>query len=83
VQGVAVALRKMQQSDHPGLPFNERTDRRALVLADDVGVGPGRGVGIAPGSFPRPALRTGRATFIASGAPRIATARQELEFLRC
>src|SRR5215218_3271188 len=35
VQGVAVALQKMQQSDHPGLPFNERTDRRALVLAYD------------------------------------------------
>jgi hypothetical protein len=37
VQGVAVSLRKMQQSDHPGLPFRERADRRALVLTDDVG----------------------------------------------
>lgn len=35
VEGVAVSLRKVQQSDHPGLPFDERTDRRALVLADD------------------------------------------------
>jgi hypothetical protein len=35
VQGVSVALRKMQQSDHPGLPFDERADRLALVLADD------------------------------------------------
>ena len=35
VQRLAVALNKMQQSDHPGLPFDERADRRALVLADD------------------------------------------------
>ena len=34
MQGVAVSLRKVQQSDHPGLPFDERTDRGALVLAD-------------------------------------------------
>jgi hypothetical protein len=27
-------LWKVQQSDLPGLPFDERTDRRALVLAD-------------------------------------------------
>ena len=25
----------MQQPDHPGLPFDECADRRALVLADD------------------------------------------------
>ena len=25
----------MQQSDHPGLPFDECADRRFLVLADD------------------------------------------------
>ena len=50
----------MQQSDHPGLPFDERADRRALVLADDVGVGPGRGAEIALGPSPpaRPPHRT-------------------------
>jgi len=25
----------MQQSDHPGLPLDERADRRALILADE------------------------------------------------
>jgi hypothetical protein len=35
VQRVAVTLQKMQQSDYSGLPFHERADRRALVLADD------------------------------------------------
>jgi hypothetical protein len=73
----------MKQQQEPGGALDQGPDRRLAARAEDVGVGPGRGVGIAPGSFPRPALRTGRATFIASGAPRIATARQELEFLRC
>jgi hypothetical protein len=56
VQGVAVSLRKVQQSDHPGLPFDERTDRRAswvgadegrarlLARITDVGEGPPRPV---------------------------------------
>ena len=36
----------------------------------EVGVGPGRGTGLVTSPFPRPALRTGRATLTASGAPR-------------
>ncbi|MFC9769632.1 hypothetical protein, partial [Rhodococcus jostii] len=32
----------------------------SVPIADRVG--PGRGAGVAPGPFPRPALRTGRAT---------------------
>ena len=64
---------KPHQFGDSGLAFDECRDRRALPGADDVGVGPGRGSGIAPGPFPRPALRTGRATLIASGAPRTAT----------
>ena len=35
----------------------------------EVGVGPGRGAGLSAGPFPWPALRTGRATFTASGSP--------------
>jgi hypothetical protein len=35
-----------------------------------VGVGPGRPARLSPGGFPRPALRTGRATLPASGSPR-------------
>ena len=35
-----------------------------------VGVGPRRGADLAVGPFPRPALRTGRATLAASGSPR-------------
>jgi hypothetical protein len=41
-------------------------------------VGPGRGVGIAPGPFPRPTRRTRRACFHASGAPRVLPAGQPL-----
>jgi hypothetical protein len=78
-----MASRYRNQHCEPELALDQRRDRRALSGANQVGVGPGRGVGIAPGSFPRPALRTGRATFIASGAPRIAAAMQELRFLRC
>ena len=37
----------------------------------DVGVGPRRGAGLSAGSFPRPALRTGRARLRASGSPRV------------
>src|SRR5450759_2373678 len=36
-----------------------------------VGVGPRRGAGLSAGPFPRPALRTGRATLAASGSPRV------------
>ena len=35
VQGVAVSAGEVQQPDQPGLPLDERADRRALVLADD------------------------------------------------
>jgi hypothetical protein len=35
VQGVAVTPGQVQQPDHPGLPFDQRADCRALVLADD------------------------------------------------
>ena len=48
VQCVAVSLRKMQQSDHLGLPFNERADRRARVLTDDEIVLPNAPVGTGP-----------------------------------
>jgi hypothetical protein len=34
-QAVGVAAGQAQQPDHPGLPFDQRADRRALVLADD------------------------------------------------
>jgi hypothetical protein len=36
-----------------------------------VGVGPGRPASLSTGGFPRPALRTGRATLTASGSPRV------------
>src|ERR1019366_8736638 len=36
-----------------------------------VGVGPGRPSSLSTGGFPRPALRTGRATLTASGSPRV------------
>ena len=39
-------------------------------------VGPGRGAGLSTGPFPRPARRTGRATFTASGSPRVHAAGQ-------
>ena len=35
-----------------------------------VGVGPGRPTSLSAGGFPRPALRTGRATLTASGSPQ-------------
>ncbi len=54
-----------------GDSFDEGDDRGPAALADDVRVGPGRGVGVSPEPFPRPALRTRRATLIAAGAPRI------------
>ena len=49
-------------------------DDRAVDLALScwvlgVGVGPGRPVSFSAGGFPRPALRTGRATSTASGSP--------------
>lgn len=39
-------------------------------VSGEVGVGPGRGTGLVTSPFPRSALRTGRATLTASGAPR-------------
>jgi hypothetical protein len=68
----AVVVGKVDEHDVSGLAFHQGGDGRAAVRPDDVGVGPGRGAGITPGPFPRPALRTGRATLIASGAPRTA-----------
>jgi hypothetical protein len=44
--------------------------RAAVAAGVDVGVGPGRPVSLSAGGFPRPALRTGRATSTASGSPR-------------
>ena len=35
VEGVTVALRQMQPTDEAGLVFDQRADRRALVLADE------------------------------------------------
>lgn len=78
--GHSVAARQVQQADDAAVPFDERAYCGQSFLPDDVGVGPGRGAGIAPGPFPRPALRTGRATLIASGAPRTATVRREPTF---
>ena len=49
VEGVAVALRKMQQPDQPGLAFDECADRRALVLADDQVALPVPGLGAVLG----------------------------------
>jgi hypothetical protein len=40
------------------------------TLASPRRVGPGRGVGVTAGPFPRPALRTGRARSRASGSPQ-------------
>ena len=72
--GVGGVVAGQVQQHQSGSAFDQSADRRLLLGPDDVGVGPGRGSGIAPGPFPRPALRTGRATLIASGAPRIAAA---------
>ncbi len=74
---------QMQELDVAGLPLDEGADGGTVVRSDDVGVEPGRGVRIAPGPFPRPALRTGRATLIASGAPRTATAMRSPRWPLC
>jgi hypothetical protein len=50
-------------------PFSPRTGLPGSRAR--VGVGPGRGSGVSSGPFPRPALRTGRASLPASGAPRV------------
>src|SRR5687768_10668057 len=49
--------------------FHHHTIRKRLMA--HVGVGPRRGAEVAPGPFPRPALRTGRATLTASGSPHV------------
>ena len=41
------------------------------TLQFGVGVGPGRPASLSTGGFPRPALRTGRATLTASGSPHV------------
>jgi hypothetical protein len=42
-----------------------------VALAAEGWVGPGRPVRLTPGGFPRPALRTRRATLTATGAPHV------------
>jgi hypothetical protein len=73
----------MQQKREPGFPFHQGADRAAASRAQDVGSDRGAVPEIALGPSPRPALRTGRAAFTASGAPRTATVTQEPGFLRC
>jgi hypothetical protein len=45
--------------------------RRSAPRSPRVGVGPERPARLSSGGFLRPALRTGRATFTASGSPRV------------
>ena len=51
------------------MSFHHGSVQERLVAL--VGVGPGRPASLSTGGFPRPALRTGRATLTASGSPRV------------
>ena len=59
-----------------GHDIDDAVDDRGSLTGREVtvGVGPERPAGLSAGGFLRPALRTGRATFTASGSPRVQAA---------
>ena len=59
---------EVSQHREPGGPLHQCSDR-GVPKSEGCRVGPGRPVSVSAGGFPRPALRTGRATSGASGSP--------------